>query len=143
MNPIMQLDIPALVSEMAPDAIEQILELAANEEIEIVRTPRSGLVMMTCRDDFDCEFHLGEVLVTDAEVACRGIRGYGMVPGDDPRRALARAAAEVICQGDNQLLMERLQRLALSEQEQRLARRTTQDQLIARSRVQFDLMSGS
>ncbi|AMV73713.1 hypothetical protein JCM30471_21320 [Desulfuromonas carbonis] len=137
-------DIPTLVGQMEPAAIDRLLlELAATEEIEIIRTPRSGLVMMTCRDAFDCDFHLGEVLVSEAEVCCRGVHGYGMVPGDDPRRALARAVAEVIIAGDNQLLRQRLNRLAaeqrhLLEQQQRDAA-----ELVARTKVRFDLMPGS
>jgi alpha-D-ribose 1-methylphosphonate 5-triphosphate synthase subunit PhnG len=135
MNATSRLNIPALVSEMAADAIDQLLELAASEEIEIIRAPRSGLLMMSCQDAFNCDFHLGEVLVTEAEVVCRGTRGYGMVPGEDARRALARAAAEVICRGDNRVLKERLQRLVVTEQEKLLERRAEQDRLTARSRV--------
>lgn len=138
-----QQDIPALVAEMETEAVEQLLELAATEEMEIIRAPRSGLVMMTCRDAFGCDFHLGEVLVSEAEVACRGRHGYGMVPGDDPRRALARAAAEVILAGDNQLLLQRLRKLATVQTKKLLQRRREQDLLTARTKVRFDLMSES
>ena len=127
---------------MTPAAIDQLLELAATEEIEVVLPPRSGLVMMTCRDAFDCEFHLGEVLVSEAEVRCRDQRGYGMAAGDDPRRALARAAVEVILAGDNRLLKERLRRLAAAEEERLRSERREQAELTARTRVRFDLMPG-
>ncbi len=136
-------DIPALVAAMESGAVDRLLELAATEEIEVIRAPRSGLVMMTCRDAFDCAFHLGEVLVTEAEVSCRGLRGYGMVPGDDPRRALARAAAEVILAGDNRLLQERLARLADEQRRKRDEQDRRQADLTARTRVNFDLMPGS
>jgi len=76
------------------EAVERLLRLAEGETIEILRPPGTGLMMMTVHDAFGTPFHLGEVLVTEAEVGWGGLRGYGQVCGDDPGRALARACAE-------------------------------------------------
>jgi phosphonate C-P lyase system protein PhnG len=136
-------DVPALAAEMDEEALAELLELAAAADVEIVRGPRTGLVMMSCRDAFDCDFHLGEVLVSEAEVSCRGVAGYGMVAGGDPRRALARAAAEAIVNGADRLLKERLQRLAVRAAKELAERRAAEAALTARTRVRFDLMPGS
>jgi alpha-D-ribose 1-methylphosphonate 5-triphosphate synthase subunit PhnG len=61
---------------------------------EVRRAPRIGMVMVTACDCFDTPFHLGEVLVSEAEVALDGHRGFGMVIGDVPEQALLAAAVE-------------------------------------------------
>ena len=63
-------------------------------EFCVQQTPRAGLVMVTVRDPFDTPFHLGEVLVSVAEVSLDGQTGYGAVCGDEPERALLLAAVE-------------------------------------------------
>jgi phosphonate C-P lyase system protein PhnG len=59
----------------------------------VLQAPRAGLVMVTVRDPFGTPFHLGEVLVSEAEVDLDGCTGYGMVCGDEPEQALLLAAA--------------------------------------------------
>jgi alpha-D-ribose 1-methylphosphonate 5-triphosphate synthase subunit PhnG len=83
--------------------------IAAAEEDEVVtmldqlwsagqfcvqRAPRTGLIMYTVRDPFDTPFHLGEVLVSEAQVVMDGYAGCGMICGDEPKRALLLAAVE-------------------------------------------------
>lgn len=63
-------------------------------EFRVQRAPRAGLVMVTVRDSFDTPFHLGEVLVSEAEVVFDGHSGYGAICGDEPERALLLAAVE-------------------------------------------------
>jgi alpha-D-ribose 1-methylphosphonate 5-triphosphate synthase subunit PhnG len=63
-------------------------------EFHVKQPPRTGLVMVTMRDPFDTPFHLGEVLVSEAEVALDEFTGYGAVCGDEPERALLLAAVE-------------------------------------------------
>jgi phosphonate C-P lyase system protein PhnG len=135
-------DIPALIDVMDAAAVERILTLAAGEEMEIVRPPRGGLVMMRCTDAFGCDFHLGEVLVCEAELSCCGRRGYGMVSGDRPRWALARAAAELILGGNDPHLQQALRQIAETEQERLTRTRDEERTLTARTRVSFDLMAG-
>lgn len=99
--------------------------------------------MMTVHDAFGTPFHLGEVLVTEAEVGWGGLRGYGQVCGDDPGRALARACAEVILRGEDDLLKLRIRQLLEAEEERTAAERSAEETLVAATRVQFDLMPGS
>lgn len=133
----------AVVNDMPPQVVAELLELAQAAPIQIIVPPRSGLTMMQVRDAFDSEFLLGEVLVTAAEVAMDGIHGFGMVPGDEPDRALARACAEVLLLGPNQLLKARVQKVLEREQEQLEGRRRSENQLIAGTKVHFELMAGN
>ena len=61
-------------------------------EFRVQQTPRAGLVMVTVLDPFGTPFHLGEVLVSEAEVDLDGCTGYGVVCGDQPEQALLLAA---------------------------------------------------
>jgi alpha-D-ribose 1-methylphosphonate 5-triphosphate synthase subunit PhnG len=132
-----------IVAEMTEDAVQALLALARDEAIEVLRPPKAGLILMAVRDAFDHPFYLGEVLVTEAEVAWGERRGFGMVPGDAPGRALARACAEVLLQGENELLRTRVRQLLAGEEGRLAMRRREEEELIARTRVSFDLMAGS
>ena len=59
-------DLTAIVTQMPAAAVEELLQLLADTDVQIVRPPRSGLVMRPLIDSFQAEFNLGEVLVTEA-----------------------------------------------------------------------------
>lgn len=65
-------------------------------DIRVVRN-RSGLVMLPMRDTVrHVDFHLGEVLVSEALVEdAGGHRGYGMTTGRDLERAMAMAVVDL------------------------------------------------
>ena len=58
---------------------------------------RTGLVMVPMRDTVgQVDFHLGEVLVSEARITNRGGHvGYGMVTGRDLERAMAMAVVDL------------------------------------------------
>ncbi|MDQ0473066.1 phosphonate C-P lyase system protein PhnG [Labrys wisconsinensis] len=59
--------------------------------VEVLRS-RTGLVMVPMRDTVrGVDFHLGEVLVAEAQVKLAGVQGYGMVVGRDLEHAMAMA----------------------------------------------------
>lgn len=61
---------------------------------------RTGLVMLPCRDTVHGTlFHLGEVLIAEAEVRREGLTGYGAVLGRDLEQALAVALIDLAWQG--------------------------------------------
>ncbi|WP_297108810.1 phosphonate C-P lyase system protein PhnG [uncultured Devosia sp.] len=70
--------------------------LADMGEITVVAN-RTGLVMVPMRDTVgQVDFHLGEVLVSEAQIADRaGHIGYGMVTGRDLERAMAMAVIDL------------------------------------------------
>lgn len=132
----------SIVNDMPRERVRELLELAEEAPIQIISTPKSGLSMMHVLDAFDSEFLLGEVLVSSAEVLLDGRRGFGMVSGDEPERSLARACAEVLLGGKNELLGNRVRKLLIREQQNLKEARGREEQLIAATKVQFDLMAG-
>ncbi len=59
---------------------------------DIILAPQVGSVVLTVREPVEAtRFHLGDVLVTRAEIEHRGQRGWAMKMGDDVPGALAAA----------------------------------------------------
>ncbi len=64
-------------------------------EIEVLQN-RTGLVMLPMRDTAQgTNFHLGEVLVSEARIAACGQEGYGMRRGCDLEAAMAMALVDL------------------------------------------------
>jgi alpha-D-ribose 1-methylphosphonate 5-triphosphate synthase subunit PhnG len=85
----------AAIAAAGIDEVAAMLDrLWSSGEFRVQRPPRAGLVMLTLRDPFDTLFHLGEVLVSEAEVVFDGHSGCGAICGDEPERALLLAAVE-------------------------------------------------
>ncbi|WP_321392372.1 phosphonate C-P lyase system protein PhnG [uncultured Desulfuromusa sp.] len=128
----------SIVNDMPRESIRELLELAEKAPINIVSTPKAGLNMMHVLDAFDSEFLLGEVLVSSAEVTLDGNRGFGMVTGDEPERSLARACAEVLLVGNDELLKNRVKNLLERERQELRELRRHEEQLIAGTKVSFN-----
>jgi alpha-D-ribose 1-methylphosphonate 5-triphosphate synthase subunit PhnG len=137
-------DRTASVVGMAEHEVTELLELFAGEELAITRAPRSGLIMMTVKDSFESDFHLGEVLVTEASVTLGGCQGFGMVTGEEPRKALARAAADALLRaGRPELLCQAVLVCLDSALKRQASQLCAEAALTAGTRVNFDLMSGA
>lgn len=99
------------------------------------------MVMMTVREPVEAtRFHLGEVLVTRAEVEHRAARGWSMRMGDDPEAALAAAVcdAEIEADGPGRSAIEAL----CTDTEARLvAERAAEWSELAPTMVDFEEMT--
>ena len=137
-------DMTVLMNTMADERIEQLLTLFADVKLTVSLPPRTGLMMLTVQDSFGTDFHVGEVLVTEARVLFHGSEGFGMVAGEAPRRALARAAADAVLRCPEATVLQK-SLLSLLRQEEGLqaARQAEQAALIAATKVNFDLMPGA
>jgi len=137
-------DMTMLIAGMDDQRVEQLLELFSNEELMISMPPRVGLLMQTVKDCFETDFHLGEVLVTEASVCFRGVEGYAMVLGESPRRALARAASDAVLRF-NQKTEVKSRLIDLLELEEVLQSKQQAENaaLVAATKVSFDLMAGA
>jgi alpha-D-ribose 1-methylphosphonate 5-triphosphate synthase subunit PhnG len=63
--------------------------------IKLLTGPRLGLVMLSVRESVaESTFYAGEILVTEVTLELAGRYGFGMVLGNDPRRALASALVD-------------------------------------------------
>jgi alpha-D-ribose 1-methylphosphonate 5-triphosphate synthase subunit PhnG len=89
-----------VIAAARDDEVEAVLDdLWSSGRLGVRRAPRTGLVMFTVCDPFDTPFHLGEVLVSEAEVECDGHAACGVIAGDAPRKALLLAAVEAVAAG--------------------------------------------
>jgi len=70
-------------------------QILGSYAVTVLRPPASGAVMMRAIETAEGSvFNLGEVAVTEAEVEIRGERGYCMVMGYAPQKALAGAVLD-------------------------------------------------
>lgn len=76
------------------------LLLQIGDEVDVIHN-RTGLVMLPYTDSVNgTVFHLGEVLVAEAQVRIAGHEGYGAVLGRDLQQALAVAILDAALQAD-------------------------------------------
>ncbi len=132
------------VAYLTDHELNRVLAIASELSPRIIREPSRGIVMMTLIDSFEVPFHLGEVLVTEAEVECAGAQGYGMTEGLDGQRALVRAILDALSQittGD--VVRERIRVILSAAYQRRRRAQGLEDALIASSRVSFDLLPGA
>ena len=100
---------PAEVALWTSDAADcRILRILAGTPLAVRHEPKIGLTMMTVTDGNGANFHLGEVLMTQAQVEYLGHAGYGAVQGNRPEKALVRAALEAVMTSDDEALKTRL-----------------------------------
>lgn len=85
-------DFRCLLPELDNGQTEMLIDMLSELQIDIIKPPATGLIMINSRDCFDMDFHLGEILVTTAEVAVSGIQGHATVMGDEPAKALLAAS---------------------------------------------------
>ena len=87
-----------LLARARPEGLKALAESLLDRLGDItVITNRTGLVMVPMRDTVEnVDFHLGEVLVSEAHIAdATGRTGYGMITGRDLERAMAMAVIDL------------------------------------------------
>jgi phosphonate C-P lyase system protein PhnG len=129
-----------LVAEMNDKSLSRLQRLLPLEEISVTRAPETGLIMMTARDCFDTDFCLGEVLVTVAETQIENVKGYSMVLGDNPRKAVISASLDAIFNGYDAKLKAKLLRRLRAFEKQHKNQQRTEERLPSSTRVHFDAM---
>lgn len=88
-----------LLAIAAAEAVAELAEacLAEFGDPILVAPPEVGLVVMQVREPVcDERFHLGEVVVTRAEVEVAGARGWAMRLGNDRVATLAAAVCDAV-----------------------------------------------
>mgnify|MGYP001613045056 CR=1 FL=1 len=139
------MEINSVITKMDEKSIEKLIALMPQDEINIIKKPETGLLMMAARDSFNTDFYLGEILVTGAEVEYKGLKGYAMVMGDEPERALLAASVDAILQTDNGDLMGDLKQKVMDFITVQAKKTTEADEmerrLIAKTRVSFETMA--
>ena len=91
-------DTLSLLARARPEPLKALAEalLDGLGAITVIAN-RTGLVMVPMRDTVEnVDFHLGEVLVSEARIAdAAGRIGYGMIAGRDLERAMAMAVVDL------------------------------------------------
>lgn len=91
-------DTLSLLARARPELLKALAEtlLDGLGAITVIAN-RTGLVMVPMRDTVEnVDFHLGEVLVSEAHIAdATGRVGYGMITGRDLERAMAMAVVDL------------------------------------------------
>lgn len=135
------IDINSIIQTMDKATVTSLLGMLSEQDISIIKPPKSGLLMMTVQDSFDTHFHLGEILVTEAEVECEGKTGYAMVMGDEPEKALLAASVDAVLQGNNKDLKKQMREFISEQMEKVNSIREKEAKLIAKTKVSFETMS--
>jgi alpha-D-ribose 1-methylphosphonate 5-triphosphate synthase subunit PhnG len=79
--------------ELLEDLADRVLE---DLPVEVSRGPSVGLLMLRGEEPSErLQFNFSEVTVSEAEVTANGQRGYAMVMGRQPEKALAGAVLDV------------------------------------------------
>jgi alpha-D-ribose 1-methylphosphonate 5-triphosphate synthase subunit PhnG len=130
-----------LITKLDPISLRQLFDLLAPEGVKILKEPESGLIMMAAKDSLDTDFYLGEILVTEAEAEYRGFKGYGMVLGEEPEKALLAAAVEAIWRSDHEDLQSRIRKFLEARGENLATAAAKERKLIARTKVSFETMA--
>lgn len=137
-------DLTAAIDTMAEERVELLLRLFAEVDLTVSLPPRTGLMMLAVHDSFATAFYPGEILVTEARVTLRGSEGFGMVLGENPRRALARAAADAVLHSQEiSQIQEDVRAFLIEEAAIQQAGQLEHGALIAATKVNFDLMPGA
>lgn len=127
------------------DLSSWVVRIKEKGAVQILKEPQAGLIMMRAKDSAAAEvFNLGEVLVSDCTVKVDGQLGYGIVLGNQLRRAEAAAILDAVFRAPGEEWAEL--RAALQPWLEEQARRRQKEQhlefeRIARSKVDFETMA--
>ncbi len=118
-----------------------ILGLLEKKEDLTIGDNEQGMVMLTARDPFGCDFYVGEVLVTEAEAEYGASKGYGMVMGNKAGQARVLAVYDVALRsGDNELIKMISEKMKTARErfEERIS---IERSMTASTKVDFGLMA--
>lgn len=109
-------------------------------EFRVRQPPRAGLVMITVRDPFGTPFHLGEVLVSEAEVDLDGYTGHGSVCGEEAEAALLLAAVAAAERSGRTDVLAAVDTLLGPLEAERADQKALSSKLAAATAVRFESM---
>lgn len=111
-------------------------------DITVVKSPARSLAMIKMREPVcDSLYYLGEVMVTEAVVACNDVKGMAVTMGDDLERALYMAVIDCGFNSSFVVMGEIEQELLAMEARQN--RRVEQENAMhLKTMVRFNTMDG-
>lgn len=134
-------EIGILISKSEKKIINRLKTIIEKEPIKIIKKPSVGSIMVTAKDSFDVVFCLGEVLVTEALLEYEDNKGYGLIVGDDPERALVLAFIDAVYKSKNEKLKEKVKTI-LSKAKSKVEKSETLEMaIVSKTRVNFEVMA--
>lgn len=131
-----------VIADATAGTLAPLTAALAAVHFEVTATPAPGLLMMNVAVSDGTVFHLGEVLVTEAAVECRGRHGFGCTMGDAPEAALALACLDALSYPETADLVTTRIRASVEEIERRVAGLRDRDgRMAALTRVDFRSMA--
>lgn len=126
---------------------ERVCQLAANmlqnyekRQIKLLSGPRQGLVMLRVRETVaNSLFNAGEVLVTEVKLELDEQFGFGMVIGNNPRRAMAVALVDAALRKGGPIA-DQLRRELIELERQLTDANQQMNGLVAATKVEFERM---
>lgn len=133
--------IQSTIMSMDREALKELSELLSEEDVRVLREPQTGLLMTVAKDAFATCFCLGEILVTEAEADVKGCRGYAMVMGDEPAKAMLAASVAAIFKCDNEELKGRITRFLAPAASRLCESEKRERRLLTKTVVSFESMA--
>jgi phosphonate C-P lyase system protein PhnG len=125
---------------MDDKSLSRLLRLLPLDKIAVSKAPETGLIMATAQDCFNTNFCLGEILVTVAETKIGNAKGYSMILGDDPHKAVISASLDAILKSDDAKLKSKILRNLRAFERRLMSRQRSETLLPSSTRVHFETM---
>ncbi len=135
-----EIEINLIIAKMNAEGVEELKGLIPMEEIEILKKPKQGLLMMTAQDSFNTNFYLGEILITETEVKYKDMNGYAMLISDDSEKVLLAASVNAILKTKDQKLKQKVLELITAQAKKIEELDEIERRLIAKTKVNFETM---
>lgn len=133
-------DLGILITKADKKIINKLKNLMLNEKMTILREPTTGLIMATALDSFKTEFCLGEILVTLASIEYENSKGYGIIIGDEPDRALVLAFIMALMKSNNDGLKKKFIKTLSLLRETISKNEKIEKAIILKTKVNFETM---
>ncbi|MCS7200242.1 MAG: phosphonate C-P lyase system protein PhnG [Caldimicrobium sp.] len=134
-------EIGILISRADRKVIRRFRALIEKEPIKVIKEPTAGSIMVTAKDFLDVAFCLGEVLVTEALVEYEDTKGYGLIIGDEPEKALVLAFIDAVYKSKNESLKKKLETILLKTKTTIEEKDKLERAVISKTRVNFEIMA--
>lgn len=139
---VLKARLQAVISDTDPEMLAPLLEILAESDFTVTTPPAPGLMMMNIRESDGTVFHLGEVLVTRAEVEQADATGYGCAMGDRPEGAMALACLDALSRQNSPApILNRLRPAIDRIHDTVIRKRESDSRLITLTRVDFRSMA--
>lgn len=133
-------ELAILLMKVREKSIKRLIALTKRENIKIIKPPSQALIMAVANDCFNTKFCLGEVLVTEAQIEWKGHRGFGMIIGNEPQKALVLAFIDAVEKSDDERTKRTVQNLIATVERRQSKRKKVEEAMILSTRVNFETM---